>query len=150
MRTGFEFARMLWMLDPWTDPHGALMHLDFLAVKAEQYDWFIETEEAWEDARNEKTFLRPLDRYPGWLWSKALILKGMGVKRGGGEVCLCPDIGGELTRALEKGNRSSQASDSRISRSASYACIYHQCSHSLWYSNADGDNTMEVRMLPSY
>ncbi|CCA72455.1 hypothetical protein PIIN_06391 [Serendipita indica DSM 11827] len=85
MRTGFEFARMLWMLDPWTDPHGALMHLDFLSVKAEQYDWFMETEEAWEEARNEKTFLRPLEQYPGWLWSKALILKGMGAKRGGGE-----------------------------------------------------------------
>lgn len=86
MRTAFEFARLLWALDPWTDPQGALMHLDFLAVKAEQYEWFLETEEAWEEIRKERPSLPPLGARPGWKWSRALILKGLGVKKGGGEV----------------------------------------------------------------
>ncbi|KIM32756.1 hypothetical protein M408DRAFT_186122 [Serendipita vermifera MAFF 305830] len=85
MRTAFEFARLLWALDPWTDPEGALMHLDFLAVKAEQHEWFLETEEVWEEIRKERPTLPSFNARPGWRWSKALILKGLGVKKGGGE-----------------------------------------------------------------
>jgi hypothetical protein len=86
MRTAFEFARLMWALDPWTDPEGALMHLDFLAIKAEQYEWFLEVEELWEEIRKEKPFLLPLTERPGWRWSKALILRGLGTRKGGGEV----------------------------------------------------------------
>ncbi|CAG8643256.1 12115_t:CDS:10, partial [Acaulospora colombiana] len=85
MRTAFEFARLMWALDPWTDPEGALMHLDFLAIKTEQYDWFLEVEELWEEIRKERPFLLPLMERPGWRWSKALILRGLGPKKGGGE-----------------------------------------------------------------
>lgn len=86
MRTAFEYARSLWSLDPWNDPHGALMHLDFLIIKAEQYDWFMDIENTWEGIRNEVPSLLPLDVRPGWKWSKALALKVMGTKKGGGEV----------------------------------------------------------------
>jgi hypothetical protein len=86
MRTAFEFARLLWALDPWTDPQGALMHLDFLTVKAEQYEWFLELEEAWEEVRKERPSLPPIDARPGWKWSRSLVLKGLSTKKGGGEV----------------------------------------------------------------
>jgi hypothetical protein len=86
MRTAFEFAKILWSLDPWTDPQGALLHLDFLAVKADQHQWFREVEEAWEEICLEKKNLLPLDSIPGWTWSKALLLKGISAKQGGGEV----------------------------------------------------------------
>ncbi|KAG8832450.1 hypothetical protein FRC17_001323 [Serendipita sp. 399] len=85
MRTAFEFARLLWALDPWTDPHLALAHLDFLSVKAEQYEWFLETESAWEEIAPGRSFAKSLKSLPGWLWSKALVLRGLGSKRGGGE-----------------------------------------------------------------
>ena len=85
MRTAFEFARLLWALDPWTDPQGALMHLDFLSIKAEQYEWFLEVEEVWEQIRKERPSLPPLEARPGWKWSRSLVLKGLGVKKGGGE-----------------------------------------------------------------
>jgi Transcriptional repressor TCF25 len=62
------------------------MHLDFLTVKAEQYEWFLEVEEAWEGIRKERPSLPPLDARPGWKWSRSLILKGLSVKKGGGEV----------------------------------------------------------------
>lgn len=86
MRTAFEFARLLFALDPWSDPHGAIMHLEFLAVKADQREWFLELEETWEKLRAERSFILPLDSRPGWVWSKSLILRGTTTKRGGGEV----------------------------------------------------------------
>ncbi|KAG8786089.1 hypothetical protein FRC20_008568 [Serendipita sp. 405] len=85
MRTAFEFARLLWALDPWTDPHLALAHLDFLSVKTEQYEWFLETESSWEEATSSKSFAKSLKSLPGWVWSKSLVLRGLGTKKGGGE-----------------------------------------------------------------
>jgi hypothetical protein len=41
-RTAFEYARMLLALDPWSDPHGALLHLDFLAPKTGLGSWMLE------------------------------------------------------------------------------------------------------------
>ena len=40
-RTAFEFARLLFTLEPHTDPHGALLHLDYLAIKARQIEWLL-------------------------------------------------------------------------------------------------------------
>jgi len=62
------------------------MHLDFLVVKAEQYEWFLELEEAWEEIRKDRPPLPPIDARPGWKWSRSLVLKGLSVKKGGGEV----------------------------------------------------------------
>ena len=42
MRTAFEFARLLYSLDPWTDPHGSLLHLDYLAIKTGMAQWLID------------------------------------------------------------------------------------------------------------
>lgn len=105
MRTAFEFARVLWALDPWTDPHGALLHLDFLAVKAEQREWLLEVEEAWEKVRVEKTTLMPLSARPGWRFSKSLILKGMSVKHGGGEVSTSSAFYLDLTKCDGRNER---------------------------------------------
>ncbi|PCH41718.1 DUF654-domain-containing protein [Wolfiporia cocos MD-104 SS10] len=76
-RTAFEFARLLYAIDPWGDPHGALLYLDFLAIKAEMWQWAIDL----------YTFSAPhADEYqghrdgfrvtvlPGWAYSYALAL----------------------------------------------------------------------------
>ena len=42
VRTAFEFARLLYALDPWTDPHGALLHLEFLAIKSGMEEWMLD------------------------------------------------------------------------------------------------------------
>jgi hypothetical protein len=111
MRTAFEFARLLLALDPWNDPQGAFMHMDFLAVKAEQYEWFLEIEEAWEEVRKEMPSLMPLSARPGWRWSKALVLRGLSVKKGGGEVCTVIDLQTRhlLMRLLETSKRRTEA-----------------------------------------
>ncbi|KAG6871957.1 hypothetical protein C0995_014534 [Termitomyces sp. Mi166 len=40
-RTAFEFSRLLYALDPHADPHGALFHLDLLAVKSGMGEWLV-------------------------------------------------------------------------------------------------------------
>ncbi|EJD41319.1 DUF654-domain-containing protein, partial [Auricularia subglabra TFB-10046 SS5] len=46
-RAAFETARFLLTLDPWTDPHGALLHLDFLAPKAGSKEWLLRMWDVW-------------------------------------------------------------------------------------------------------
>ncbi|KAI0052680.1 DUF654-domain-containing protein [Auriscalpium vulgare] len=48
VRTAFEFARLLYSLDPWSDPHGALLHLDFLAIKAGMHQWLLDLVDVFE------------------------------------------------------------------------------------------------------
>lgn len=75
-RTAFEFARLLFSLDPHTDPHGALLHLDYLAIKAKQAEWLLSVWDAYAnmglgkggEVRFDVTIL------PGWCWSRALAL----------------------------------------------------------------------------
>lgn len=75
VRTSFEFARLLYGLDPATDPHGALLHLDFLAIKAGMQDWLLDmwdtqcqlTEAEWQG----RAHVRAL---PGWAYARALAL----------------------------------------------------------------------------
>lgn len=93
MRTAFEFARLLLSLDPHIDPHGALLYLDHLAVKAGMYEWLLEVWEIWgkvsietgstpgpdddfEDTRIEIQFL------PGWMWSRALAMWNIEKQKG--------------------------------------------------------------------
>ncbi|ESK89923.1 transcription factor 25 (basic helix-loop-helix) [Moniliophthora roreri MCA 2997] len=73
-RTAFEFARLLWALDPWADPHGALFHLEFLAPKGmgswmEEVSQVFEQREADSQGRMNPTVL------PGWTWSRAVVLR---------------------------------------------------------------------------
>ncbi len=75
MRTAFEFARLLYSLDPSVDPHGALLHLDFLAIKAGMTQWLLDlwdvqcrfSENAWKG----RSHVRAL---PGWAYARALAL----------------------------------------------------------------------------
>lgn len=77
MRAAFEFARLLYALDPWTDPHGALLHLDFLAHKAGMSQWLLDV---WDffatHASNEKAYSGRLvpTALPGWAYARALAL----------------------------------------------------------------------------
>ncbi|KAL1698609.1 transcriptional repressor TCF25-domain-containing protein [Schizophyllum commune] len=77
-RTSFEFARLLYALDPWNDPHGALLHLDFLPFKAHQTEWLLSVWDiftSWKKQEPEKLAKR-MDPtlLPGWNYSRALAL----------------------------------------------------------------------------
>jgi transcription factor 25 len=75
-RTAFEFARLLFSLDPHTDPLGALLHLDFLAIKAKQADWLLGMWNAYSKMGLGKGGETQFDvtMLPGWCWSRALAL----------------------------------------------------------------------------
>ncbi|KIP10564.1 hypothetical protein PHLGIDRAFT_100960 [Phlebiopsis gigantea 11061_1 CR5-6] len=75
VRTSFEFARLLYGLDTATDPHGALLHLDFLAIKAGMHQWLLDVWDAqcqMKDAEWQgRVHVRAL---PGWAYARALAL----------------------------------------------------------------------------
>lgn len=54
MRAAFEFARLLLSLDPFGDPHGALLHLDYLAPRCGMNDWIIKLWDTWDTVANEE------------------------------------------------------------------------------------------------
>lgn len=73
VRTAFEFTRLLYTLDPWVDPHGALLHLEFLALKAGMENWLLDIWDLFSTKgpffnRMQPTFL------PGWAYSRALAM----------------------------------------------------------------------------
>lgn len=72
-RTAFEFARLLYSLDPWSDPHGALLHLEFLAIKAGMEQWLLET---WDFFTTNGPFSNRMQPnfLPGWTYARALAL----------------------------------------------------------------------------
>ncbi|KAI0666150.1 transcriptional repressor TCF25-domain-containing protein [Trametes maxima] len=80
VRTAFEFARLLYALDPWSDPHGALLHLEYLAVKAGMSQWLIDLWDVFEpDIEKERQdgkspYVRRLvpNILPGVAYSRAL------------------------------------------------------------------------------
>ena len=74
-RTAFEFAKLLYSLDPWTDPHGSLLHLDGLAVKAGMHDWILEVWEFFEANPNDLTGKLTPTVLPGWWYTRALAMK---------------------------------------------------------------------------
>ncbi|KAI9106123.1 transcriptional repressor TCF25-domain-containing protein [Phlyctochytrium arcticum] len=45
-RTAFEFAKLLLSLDPESDPLGAMLSIDYYALSAKQYDWYISMHKA--------------------------------------------------------------------------------------------------------
>ena len=76
MRTSFEFARLLYSLEPWTDPHGALLHLDYLAHKAGMTQWLLDVWDFFSKVGNDESFrkrVRPTV-LPGWAYARALAL----------------------------------------------------------------------------
>ncbi|KAI0771719.1 transcriptional repressor TCF25-domain-containing protein [Trametes elegans] len=82
VRTAFEFAKLLYALEPWSDPHGAALHLDFLALKAGVTQWLIDLWDVFEsELENERKdgkspYLRRLvpNILPGIAYSHALAL----------------------------------------------------------------------------
>ncbi|KAI0059339.1 DUF654-domain-containing protein [Artomyces pyxidatus] len=76
-RTAFEFARVLYGLDPWSDPHGALLHLDFLAIKAGMSQWLLDMFDLLEsdDASRDSATILAL---PGWAYTRALAWRVQG------------------------------------------------------------------------
>ncbi|KAL0579878.1 hypothetical protein V5O48_002125 [Marasmius crinis-equi] len=73
-RTAFEFARLLWALDPWTDPHGALLHLEFLASKG-MSDWMEDVSQVFESHPKECQGKMDPTVLPGWTWSRAVVMR---------------------------------------------------------------------------
>ncbi|KAI0693502.1 transcriptional repressor TCF25-domain-containing protein [Cytidiella melzeri] len=75
VRTAFEFARLLYGLDPSTDPHGALLHLDYLAIKAGMSQWLLDVWSAQSNFTGDEWKGRPHVRaLPGWAYARALAI----------------------------------------------------------------------------
>lgn len=86
-RTAFEFARLLLSLDPWSDPHGVYLHLDFLAIKSGMPSWLLSFSQLFapvvSNALEPESQLSqiPVIALPGWAYARALALKGEGDHR---------------------------------------------------------------------
>lgn len=69
----------MYSLDPWNDPHGAVLHLDFLAVKAGMHQWLLDIYDNFVERQkqtDEKSNLRlNPSLLPGWAYARALALK---------------------------------------------------------------------------
>jgi Transcriptional repressor TCF25 len=83
-RTAFEFARLLYSLDPWNDPFGAVFHLDYLSVRTGMHQWLLDVFDHFAGLRergiHHKARLDP-SLLPGWVYSRALALRMNKVKR---------------------------------------------------------------------
>ncbi|KAG6880137.1 hypothetical protein C0992_005221 [Termitomyces sp. T32_za158] len=96
-RTAFEFSRLLYALDPHSDPHGAVFHLNLLAVKGGMGQWLVDVFEYFDQVRegqerkeggrgawgawasgavkdHERKRMDP-SLLPGWAYAKALVLR---------------------------------------------------------------------------
>ncbi|XP_072750891.1 ribosome quality control complex subunit TCF25 [Anoplolepis gracilipes] len=51
-RTSLEFCKLLLSLDPEGDPLAVVLAIDFYALRAKEYEWFIEFCNLWESSRN--------------------------------------------------------------------------------------------------
>lgn len=47
-----EFCKLLLSLDPEGDPLAVILSLDFYALRAKEYEWFIEFCNLWDNTRN--------------------------------------------------------------------------------------------------
>ncbi|KAG8901975.1 hypothetical protein FRC00_003091 [Tulasnella sp. 408] len=55
MRAAFEHARLLYSLNPSEDPHGALLHLDYLAPRSGMNEWLLKLWDTWETVDGEES-----------------------------------------------------------------------------------------------
>ncbi len=76
-------------LDPWSDPHGAYLHLDFLAIKCAMYSWLSsfyaifspassETPDHSSDLEEPRSDYPPVCALPGWAYARALAFRAGG------------------------------------------------------------------------
>jgi hypothetical protein len=85
IRTAFEFGRLLYSLEPWTDPHGVLFHLDFVSIKSGMGQWLLDVYSEFSGAKTAfEDHLNP-SALPGWAYARALALFAR-EKAGGGQV----------------------------------------------------------------
>ena len=79
VRTAFEFARLLYSLDPWTDPHGALLHLDYIAIKmikSGMGQWLLDIWDYFNEwPPNQLRNRVNVSVLPGWAYARALALR---------------------------------------------------------------------------
>lgn len=74
IRTAFEFGRLLYSLEPWTDPHGVLFHLDFVSIKAGMGQWLLDVYAEFAGANTVfEDHLKP-SVLPGWAYARALAI----------------------------------------------------------------------------
>ncbi|KAI0285130.1 transcriptional repressor TCF25-domain-containing protein [Russula aff. rugulosa BPL654] len=98
-RTAFEFAKLLLSLDPWSDPHGALLHLDFLAIKCAMHSWLLSFSEVFSsktsghssELEEPQSGYHPVCVLPGWAYARALAFRAEG-----------DDHASQSTKALRK------------------------------------------------
>lgn len=84
IRTAFEFGRLLYSLEPWTDPHGVLFHLDFISIKSGMGQWLLDVYSEFAGAKTAfEDHLNP-SALPGWAYARALALFAR-EKAGGGQ-----------------------------------------------------------------
>lgn len=84
IRTAFEFGRLLYSLEPWTDPHGVLFHLDFVSIKSGMGQWLLDVYSEFACAKTAfEDHLNP-SALPGWAYARALALF-VREKAGGGQ-----------------------------------------------------------------
>ncbi|OCF31778.1 cytoplasmic protein [Kwoniella heveanensis BCC8398] len=69
--TAFNFAKLLYALDPENDPHGAVFWLDFLAVKSGNGSWLLSMLEQGDTSPAAASWFA----YPGMAYAKALALR---------------------------------------------------------------------------
>lgn len=89
MRAACEFARLLLSLDPFRDPHGALLHLDFLAPKCGMNDFLLKLWDTWAEVDREEGAMGPDDEelrikpqyLPGMSFGRAVALRSLEVIR---------------------------------------------------------------------
>ncbi|KAH9999532.1 transcriptional repressor TCF25-domain-containing protein [Russula vinacea] len=81
-RTAFEFAKLLLSLDPWSDPHGAYLHLDFLAIKCSMDSWLLSYFEIFSPDisrhQESQSCYPPVCALPGWAYARALAFRAQG------------------------------------------------------------------------
>ncbi|RKO90241.1 transcriptional repressor TCF25-domain-containing protein, partial [Blyttiomyces helicus] len=65
-RTAFEYAKLLFSLDPVDDPLGTLLSIDFYALKAKEFTWILR---AWREWNPPDDMLKV---HPNWMYSRAL------------------------------------------------------------------------------
>jgi len=74
-RTAFEFSKLLYSLDPWSDPHGALLHLDSLAIKGSMHDWLLDLWDFFQRHSKDLESRLNVMALPGWWYARALALR---------------------------------------------------------------------------
>ncbi|KAG8855858.1 hypothetical protein FRB96_006680 [Tulasnella sp. 330] len=87
MRAACEFARLLLSFDPFRDPHGALLHLDFLAPKCGMNDFLLKLWDTWAEVDKEEGAMGPDDEemrikpqhLPGMSFGRAVALRSLEV-----------------------------------------------------------------------